>query len=181
MPATRARRAHSQAVGRYARAGAHGLGLPQAAVERVALAGVLHDVGKIGVSDAILRKPGPLDDDEWVQMRAHAQLGARILAGADLPDIAEWVFAHHEKMDGSGYPLGLRGEEIPLEARILAVADAYEAMTSARPYSGAMSHDDAAAELRRCAGTQFDAGVVEALLAALPSTPGEPAELSTTG
>ena len=108
-------------------------------------------------------------------MRKHPELGARLLAGADLPDIAEWVFAHHERMDGSGYPLGLRGEQIPLEARILAVADAYEAMTSVRPYSGAVTHEEAAAELRRCSDTQFDPRVVEALLAALPQTREQPA------
>ena len=143
-------------------------------MERIALAGVLHDVGKIGVSDAILRKPGPLDEDEWAEMRKHPELGARILAGADLPDLAEWVFAHHERMDGSGYPLGLGGEQIPLEARILAVADAYEAMTSARPYSGAMTPEEAAAELDRFSGTQFDARVVEALLRSLARPPGAP-------
>jgi diguanylate cyclase (GGDEF)-like protein len=158
---------HSQLVGRYARAAAVGLGLPQPEVERIALAGVLHDVGKIGVSDAILRKPGPLDKNEWGEMRKHPELGARILAGADLPDLAEWVFAHHEKVDGSGYPLGLREDQIPLEARILAVADAYEAMTSARPYSAAMSPEEAAAELNRCSGTQFDPRVVQGLLTAL--------------
>jgi HD-GYP domain-containing protein (c-di-GMP phosphodiesterase class II) len=165
---------HSQLVGRYARAAAVGLGLSQPEVERIALAGVLHDVGKFGVSDAILRKPGPLDENEWVEMRKHPELGARILAGADLPDIAEWVFAHQEKVDGTGYPLGLRGEQIPLEARILAVADAYEAMTSARPYSAAMSPEDAAAELGRCSGTQFDARVVEALLGSPARPPGAP-------
>ena len=166
---------HSQDVGRYARAIAAGLGLPLPAVERLALAGVLHDVGKVGVGDAILQKPGPLDEDEWVLMRKHPELGARLLAGADLPDLAEWVFAHHERLDGSGYPLGLQGDQIPLEARILAVADAYEAMTSARPYGAAMSHEDAAAELRRCSDTQFDPRVVEALLAALPQTRKQPA------
>ena len=126
---------HSQAVGRYARAAAAELGLSPPVVERLALAGVLHDVGKIGVGDEILRKPGPLNDEEWAQMRKHPELGARLLAGAGLADLAEWVFAHHERLDASGYPLGLGDEQIPLEARVLAVADAYEAMTSARPYS----------------------------------------------
>ena len=160
---------HSQAVSRYARAIATELGLAQPAVERLALAGVLHDVGKIGISDAVLKKPGPLDEAEWQEMRAHPELGARILAGANLGDVAEWVFAHHERMDGDGYPLGLRGEQIPLEARILAVADSYEAMTSERPYSPVRSREEAAAELRRCAGSQFDADVVEALLRSVRS------------
>ena len=163
---------HSQSVSRLARAIARELGLPQPVVERIALAGVLHDVGKVGVRDAILQKPGPLDELEWEEMRKHSELGARILAGADLGDIAEWVFAQHERLDGSGYPLGLRGDAIPLESRILAVADAYEAMTTARPYSPAMDHDDAASELRRCAGTQFDGDVVEALLAAIRTPSG---------
>ncbi len=167
---------HSQAVGRYARAAAAELGLPPPVVERLALAGVLHDVGKIGVGDEILRKPGPLNEEEWAEMRKHPELGARLLAGAGLADLAEWVFAHHERLDASGYPLGLGDEQIPLEARVLAVADAYEAMTSARPYSPALSHEEAAAELRRCAGTQFDPRVVEALLAALPQTGRQPAE-----
>jgi HD-GYP domain-containing protein (c-di-GMP phosphodiesterase class II) len=100
-------------------------------------------------------------------MRTHSELGARILAGADLGDIAEWVFAHHERVDGEGYPLGLRGEEIPLEARILAVAEAYAAMTSESAYGPARSHEEAAAELRRCAGTHFDPAVVDALLGSI--------------
>jgi HD-GYP domain-containing protein (c-di-GMP phosphodiesterase class II) len=101
-----------------------------------------------------------------------------VLAGADLEDLAGWVFAHHERVDGCGYPLGLAGAEIPLEARILAVADAYEAMTSARPYRAAMSNEDAAAELRRCAGTQFDDEVVEALLASSALRARAPAPLA---
>jgi HD-GYP domain-containing protein (c-di-GMP phosphodiesterase class II) len=160
-------------VSRYAEATARTLGLPEATVERVALAGLLHDVGKVGVSDAVLQKPGPLDEREWAEMRQHPELGARLLAGAHLEDLAEWVFAHHERFDGTGYPLGLRGEEIPLEARILAVADAYEAMRGERVYSSAMSHAEAAAELRRAAGGQFDARVVEALLASVTAADGE--------
>ena len=98
------------------------------------------------VADRRPVQPGPLDDEEWAQVRKHPELGARLLAGAGLGDVAEWVFAHHEQLDGSGYPLGLESEEIPLEARMLAVADAYEAMTSERPYSAALSHADAAAD-----------------------------------
>jgi putative nucleotidyltransferase with HDIG domain len=164
---------HSREVSRLAEATARALGLSQATVERVSLAGLLHDVGKVGVSDAVLQKPGRLDEREWAEMRQHPELGARILAGAHLEDLAEWVFAHHERMDGTGYPLGLRGEEVPLEARILAVADAYEAMRGERVYSSAMSHDAAAAELRRAAGSQFDAQVVEALLGSLAAAEGE--------
>ena len=120
---------HSQTVGRYAEAIARGLGLPDDLIERVRLAGILHDVGKIAVPDAVLSKPGKLTDEEWTEMRKHPEVGALIVDGAELKDVAAWVLAHHERPDGRGYPRGLAGDEIPLEARILAVADAYEAMT----------------------------------------------------
>jgi HD-GYP domain-containing protein (c-di-GMP phosphodiesterase class II) len=126
---------------------------------------VLHDVGKIGVSDAILRKPGPLTEEEYVQMRKHPEIGARILGGSGLNDIRDWILAHHERPDGRGYPSGLR--EIPLEARILAVGDAYEAMTSDRVYRASIGAEAARAELRRWAGTQFDAEIVEVFLRVL--------------
>jgi two-component system cell cycle response regulator len=155
---------HSQTVSRYAAAIARELGMSEDEVERVRLAGVVHDVGKIGVADAILRKPGPLDEVEYAEMMKHAELGARILAAANLDDLSAWVHAHHERPDGRGYPRALAGEAIPLEARILAVADSYEAMTSDRVYRLAMSREDAQAELRRCAGKQFDVRVVEAFL-----------------
>jgi diguanylate cyclase (GGDEF)-like protein/putative nucleotidyltransferase with HDIG domain len=158
---------HSQTVGRYCEAMARELGLPRDQVERIRLAGVLHDVGKIGVSDAILRKPGPLTDEEYAQMRKHPEIGARILGGSGLNDIRDWILAHHERPDGRGYPSALRGEEIPLEARILAVGDAYEAMTSDRVYRESIGADAARAELRRWAGTQFDAQIVEVFLRVL--------------
>jgi len=158
---------HSQTVGRYAEQIAIELGLDPAHVERVRLAGLLHDVGKIGVADPILRKPGPLDEHEWAEMRKHPELGARILAGANLDDISAWVLAHHERPDGFGYPAQLAGEAIPLEARILSVADSYEAMTSDRVYRPGMPREEALAELRRCAGTQFDERVVAAFVAVL--------------
>jgi HD-GYP domain-containing protein (c-di-GMP phosphodiesterase class II) len=132
--------------------------------ERIRAAGVLHDIGKLGVADAVLQKPGPLTDDEWADMRRHPELGARILDHANLRDISAWVLAHHERVDGGGYPLGLAGEQIPLEARILAVGDAYEAMTADRPYRAALGHDAARDQLRACVGTQFDPRVVEAFL-----------------
>jgi diguanylate cyclase (GGDEF)-like protein len=157
---------HSQMVGRYAKLIAIELKLPTALVERVQLAGVVHDIGKIGVADAIVNKPGPLTPDEWIEMEKHPEFGARMLERAELWDVAEWVLAHHERPDGKGYPKGLSGEEIPLEARIVAVADAYEAMTHDRVYRSSIGHTAARAELRRTAGTQFDARVVEAFLAA---------------
>jgi HD-GYP domain-containing protein (c-di-GMP phosphodiesterase class II) len=128
---------------------------------------VLHDIGKLGVADAVLKKPGPLTDDEWAEMRRHPELGARILDHANLRDISAWVLAHHERIDGRGYPHGLAGGEIPLEARILAVADAYEAMTADRAYRAALGHEAAQEELRDGAGTQFDPTVVEAFVATL--------------
>ncbi len=155
---------HSQSVGRYSEEIARRLGLPDDLVDRVRLAGILHDVGKIAVPDAILSKPDKPTDEEWAEMRKHPEVGALIVDGADMKDVAAWIGAHHERPDGCGYPLGLSGEEIPLEARILAVADAYEAMTCDRVYRRALPVETARAELRKCAGEQFDARVVEALL-----------------
>jgi diguanylate cyclase (GGDEF)-like protein len=158
---------HSQTVGRYAEGIARAIGLPEERVQRIRAAGVLHDIGKLGVADAVLQKPGALTDDEWADMRRHPELGARILDHANLRDISGWVLAHHERIDGRGYPHRLAGEAIPLEARILAVADAYEAMTADRPYRDALGHDAARAELEQCAGSQFDPDVVAAFLRAL--------------
>jgi diguanylate cyclase (GGDEF)-like protein/putative nucleotidyltransferase with HDIG domain len=158
---------HSHTVGRYAGDIARALGLDEGRVERIRAAGVLHDIGKLGVADAILFKPGTLTVDEWTEMRRHSELGARILAHANLADIASWVLAHHERLDGHGYPHGLAGEAIPIEARILAVADAYEAMTADRAYRKAMTPVEAREELVRAAGGQFDPVVVDAFLRVL--------------
>lgn len=160
-------RGHSQMAGRYAEAIARELGLSPERVERVRLAGVLHDVGKIGVPDAILHKAGPLDEEEWEEMRKHPVIGSRLVGGSELEDICAWILAHHERPDGRGFPKGLSADEIPLEAKIVAVADAWEAMTSERVYRPALSEDAAREELMRCAGTGFDERVVEALLAIL--------------
>jgi len=159
--------AHSEAVGRYARAIAKELGLGSERADRLRLAGVVHDIGKMGVSDAILRKDGPLSEEDWVEMRSHVELGRRLLAGAGLEDVAAWVGAHHERPDGGGYPEGLAGLEIPLEARILAVADTWEALRSGRPWRPELTAAQAAEELRHGAGTLWDAAVVDALLRAL--------------
>ena len=158
---------HSETVGRYAELIARQIGLPPNVVGRVRLAGMLHDIGKIAVSSMLLTKPAPLSDEEWVEMRKHAEIGARILVNARLSDIGEWVLAHHERHDGDGFPFGLSNGDIPLEARILAVADAYEAMTSERAYRSAMRPEEAIEELKRCAGTQFDPAVVDAFIAAI--------------
>lgn len=158
---------HALTVGRLAEQTGRSLGWSAERVERIRAAGVLHDIGKLGIPDAILLKPGPLDGDEWREIRRHPEIGARILEHASLGDIAGWIRAHHERVDGHGYPSGLTAAAIPAEARVLAVADAYEAMTSDRPYRSSLGPDAAEAELRRAAGTQFDAEVVDALIAAL--------------
>jgi HD-GYP domain-containing protein (c-di-GMP phosphodiesterase class II) len=158
---------HSRTVGEYAREIALRLELAPERVERIHAAGVLHDLGKLGIADAILYKPGALTDTEWEEIKRHPEIGARILLHAGLTDIAQWVRAHHERVDGHGYPDRLSAEEIPLEARILAVADAYEAMVADRPYRAGMAPDAARAELERCSDGQFDSAVVQAFLEAL--------------
>jgi diguanylate cyclase (GGDEF)-like protein/putative nucleotidyltransferase with HDIG domain len=158
---------HSETVGRYAEMMARQLGLSEQHVTRVRLAGMLHDIGKVGVPDTILRKPGSLTDDEFATIKRHPELGAQILEHPSFTDIRHWVGAHHERPDGSGYPLGLHGDALPLEARILAVADAYEAMTSDRSYRSSIGHQSAREELQRHAGTQFDPLVVKAFLTCL--------------
>jgi diguanylate cyclase (GGDEF)-like protein/putative nucleotidyltransferase with HDIG domain len=158
---------HSQTVGRLCEMMAAELCLDEDRVQRLRLAGILHDIGKIAVPDSILMKPGPLTDDEWLQMRRHPELGARILSSRELDDVREWILAHHERPDGAGYPKGLTEEEIPLEASIVAVADAFEAMTSDRVYRPGMHPDAAREELLDNAGSQFSEEVVHALLRAI--------------
>ena len=134
-------------------------------IERAA---ILHDIGKLAVPDAILSKPGPLTPDEWVEMRRHPDVGYQMVR--DVPFLsraAEIIRSHHERFDGAGYPRNLKGEEIPVGARIFAVVDAYDAMTSDRPYRMALSHDEALSEIRRQAGTQFDPVVVVPFFAAV--------------
>lgn len=158
---------HSQTVAKYAALMARELGFDDTEVERVRMAGLLHDIGKIGVPDAILNKPGKLSDHEYAEMQRHPEIGARILGSDVLDDVRSWVLAHHERPDGLGYPFGLSGEQVPLQARILAVADAYEAMTADRVYRRALPKAEARAELERCRGTQFDPRVIDAFLALL--------------
>ncbi|HEX3911611.1 MAG TPA: diguanylate cyclase [Solirubrobacteraceae bacterium] len=168
---------HSETVGRYAERMARELGLSEQHTSRVRLAGLMHDIGKVGVPDAILHKPGRLTDEEFEVIKRHPELGAQMLDHSSLTDVRVWVGAHHEQPDGRGYPRGLQGDEIALEARIIAVADAYEAMTSDRSYRSSLDHTAAREELERCAGTQFDPRVVRALCALLEREP-ERAELA---
>jgi two-component system, cell cycle response regulator len=158
---------HLTGVAALAEATARSLGLRHDEVERVRHAAELHDVGKVAVPDEILDKPGPLDEGEWEFIRRHTVIGERIIAAAPaLGGVAALVRSSHERFDGAGYPDRLAGEEIPLGSRIVAVADAFDAMTSTRSYSAAQTPNEALTELRRCAGAQFDPVVVEAFAAA---------------
>lgn len=160
--------AHSHATGAWCRRLADALGLSAATTDFVVKAAVLHDIGKIATPDAVLFKPGPLTADEWVVMQKHAEFGADILA--ELPALASYapiVRAHHERWDGKGYPYGLKGDEIPFEARVVAVADAFHAMISNRPYRPAIPQREALETLREGRGTQWDATVVDAMISVL--------------
>ncbi len=159
---------HSQRLAAWAEATARELGCSDEEIEAVRWGALLHDIGKLGVPDHILQKPGPLDEEEWAIMRQHPEIGARIVAPVRrLAHVAPIIRHHQEHWDGTGYPDGLRGEAIPLGARVLAVVDAYGAMIDDRVYRKARTHAEAVAELRRCAGTQFDPQVVEAFLRVL--------------
>ena len=159
-----ATRDHSENVAAYAVAVGQELGLDRERIMALRRAALLHDIGKITVAADILAKPGKLDPLEWAQIQRHPLVGATMLAHAGLMEESGWIRHHHERMDGQGYPDGLLGERIPLEARIIFVADSFEAMTSDRPYRAGMEVDDAMAELRRHAGAQFDARIVDALV-----------------
>ena len=156
---------HSESVVDVAGRVGEALALDEEQISKLRTAALLHDIGKVGVPDEILHKPGPLDESEWEIMRQHPLVGERILrAIPGLGSVAKIVRHEHERWDGRGYPDGLAGEEIPIGSRIILVCDAYHAMTSDRPYRTAMSHTDAVAELTRNAGSQFDPNVAEALV-----------------
>jgi response regulator RpfG family c-di-GMP phosphodiesterase len=169
---------HSSRVSRYAVKTAISLGFTDDALEHLRLGGELHDIGKIGTREAILNKPGPLTPDEFQHVKEHSALGEKILAPflSQSPSVLRVVRSHHERIDGSGFPDGLKADRIPLEARIVAVVDAFDAMTTNRAYRALRSAADAVQELRRCAGFHFDPDVVDAFLrahgdgAALPIT-----------
>ena len=158
---------HCQTVANLCAAIGAELGFDGDRLSRLRLAGLLHDVGKIGIPDAILRKPAKLSAAEYEEMKTHSALGENIVLAAEMPDRARWVRHHHERIDGAGYPDGLADREIPLESRIIHVADAFEAMTSDRPYRTAPGEQFAREELRRNSGTQFDEDVVDALMRVL--------------
>ena len=161
---------HSSDVMALARGVARRLGLPIEERDIVARAAELHDIGKMAIPDAILNKPGPLDDREWRFMRRHTIIGEDILNVAPaLQPVAALVRASHERWDGKGYPDGTSGDEIPRGARIVAVCDAFSAMVQDRPYQAGLSVSEAVAEIKRCAGTNFDPAVVEAFAAEIRS------------
>jgi len=163
-------RGHSARVARMAHAVGELLGCDEARLALVRLGGALHDVGKLVVSEAVLNKPGPLTAEELAEVREHPEAGARMVAldRALLPALPG-VLYHHERWDGLGYPTGRAGSEIPLEARILSVADCFDAMTSDRPYRAALPHEQAIAEVDLCRGTQFDPDVALVFLEAWES------------
>lgn len=161
---------HCRRVTAYTIAIGRAMGLDNSALRHIARGAFLHDIGKMGIPDAILRKPGPLTPEEDAIMRRHCEIGYQVLQNIPfLREAAQIVLCHQERYDGTGYPRGLRGEEIPLGARIFAVADALDAMISDRPYRKALPIEVAREEIRRCAGTQFDPQVVEVFLS-LPET-----------
>lgn len=152
--------AHAARVTKLALELAAAVGADRERIAAITVGGPLHDIGKLALDPRLLRKPGPLDDDELEQIRTHPERGVEMLNGDPaLREAVPCVLHHHERWDGAGYPHGLAGEEIPVEARIIAVVDAYDAMTSDRPYRAAFSHDQAIVELERCSGSQFDPAV----------------------
>ncbi|HXJ83853.1 MAG TPA: HD domain-containing phosphohydrolase [Candidatus Methylomirabilis sp.] len=158
--------AHSRRVRGYSLALARAHGVPEEELRDIEYGVLLHDIGKIGIPDAILLKPGPLTPTEWLTMRRHPEIGRQMIEKIPfLHGAVPIVRHHHERWDGTGYPVALRGEDIPLGARIFAAADAFDAMTFDRPYSRALSLEAARSEIRRCAGTHFDPAVVETFLA----------------
>ncbi|HEX6643764.1 MAG TPA: HD domain-containing phosphohydrolase [Gemmatimonadales bacterium] len=161
-------RGHSIRVSQYAVATARYLGFDATSLDHIRLGGELHDIGKIGTREAVLHKPGTLTDDEFIQIREHPALGEQMLSplANDTPAVLRCVRSHHERIDGLGFPDGLEGDAIPIEARIIAVADTFDAMTTRRPYRAPWIPDDALVELGRVAGTQLDRDCVEAFASA---------------
>ena len=154
---------HASRVGVHAEVVARRLGWPEEKLETLRLGAVLHDVGKVNVRAEVLGKPGKLDEMELAHVRAHPVEGAWLIAGvASLAPALPYVLFHHERWDGTGYPTRRAGVEIPVEGRLLAVADAFDAMTSSRPYRESLAFEEAVAEVERCSGAQFDPSIAEA-------------------
>jgi putative nucleotidyltransferase with HDIG domain len=172
---------HSQKVAAYAALIGETMGMSDAEVEEIRLGAVLHDIGKVGIPENILNKNGPLNPEEWETMKAHVNFGAKILDPlTPLARIREMVLHHHEFFDGSGYPHALAGESIPLGSRIIAIADAYDTITSDRTYKKARSASEALAELERCANAQFDGSIVEVFVRTMRTLPNPIIEVAAT-
>lgn len=141
------------------------LGLSYDNVKELKIMGLLHDIGKIAIDERILNKSGKLNEDEWDEIKKHPEIGYRILSSvSEMSEMARYVLSHHEKIDGTGYPRGLTGHEIPLQSRIISIVDTYDAITSQRSYREAMTEEYAVKELIRCSGTQFDKKLVDIFL-----------------
>jgi putative nucleotidyltransferase with HDIG domain len=167
-------RRHQERVSQWAAALAEQMALPSQQVQDIRIAGLLHDLGKVSISEHILNKPGKLTEAEYTKIKEHSALGAMIVDHVEgLHRLVKIIRHHHERFDGNGYPDGLAGEDIPLEARILSVVDVFDAMTHERSYRKALSREEAIAELQRSAGTQFDPAMVEAFLTLLKRQSGE--------
>jgi len=153
---------HSKKVSEICEEIATKMNFEKDSINHIRIAGLMHDIGKIGINENILNKDGTLDEEEWNDVRRHSEIGYQILRSMnEYSQIADYVLEHHERWDGEGYPKGLKGEEISIEARIVAVADAYEAMISDRTYSKALSNEEAMDEFRRCSGSQFDPEIIK--------------------
>ena len=156
---------HSHRVSKLCKSMGKALGLSEDEIKELKTVGLLHDIGKIAIDENILNKPGKLTDDEWEEIKRHPEIGYRILSTVnDMSEMAEYVLAHHERWDGKGYPKGLKGEEIPLQSRIITIADAYDAMTSERSYRSALPEEVAIEELKKNAGIQFDPELVKVFI-----------------
>lgn len=159
---------HSSRVVYYARKLATAAKLSDDIIDKVEVAAKLHDIGKLGIGEDILNKPSKLTDEEFDQIKKHPEIGLKILKELSfIMDVVDMVYYHHERIDGKGYPQGLKGEEIPIGARIVCIADAFDAMISKRVYSDAMPKEDAILELKKCSGTQFDSKLVDLFIKVL--------------
>jgi HD-GYP domain-containing protein (c-di-GMP phosphodiesterase class II) len=160
-------RGHSERVSRFSVATAQALGLPEDEIEKIRVSALLHDVGKIGIDDRVLKKPAALTDEEFEIMKSHPQKGFKIMSQIPaMRDFLPGMYMHHEMINGEGYPQGLRGDQIPMQARIVSVADTFDAMTTERPYQRAMDLSAALTRLKSFVGSRYDARVVAAFVAA---------------
>ena len=156
---------HAERIARYSREIGLKLDLTQQELDQAELVATLHDIGKVGIPERILRKPGKLDEDEWKEIKKHPEIGFRIaMSSPTLASVANLILSHHERWDGKGYPRQLSGTDIPLISRIIAIVDSYDAMTQTRAYKKALTRDEAVDEIRKCSGTQFDPQIAQVFI-----------------